>query len=502
MHIFKLLAVISTAISACSASTSGQATNFDLGAKVAFQHGCNEMCQAILEVTNVADLQVVGTDFDQDFYDTASSFKTSSPGDLLKLEPLDSTLLDIPAGIATFRFQYTSIDIDGSHAPSSGLVMFPFATPEQGNGKFPLVAYAHGTIGLNRGCAPSTSPNLFDYISWSPLLLEGYAVVATDYVGLGTNHTSHKYLSLAAHANDIYYSVVAARKAFPGVFTDKWMSVGHSQGGGAVWKLSEHPLVQNPKSGYIGTVSIAPAVNALDLATTTYDKILPLKDFHDYVVTAEFMFLLKGLTAAYPHYDMPWAAEALKKRLSYAEAAQSCAFATLGLTLDLLRDQLIVSGGANPKNDKTLKKWTLRNAAAQGAPASMPMLVIQGLNDTSILSECTLRAYKNATANGNKVRLLEYPGLDHSATTAASSPAWLGFIRDRFSSHPAAFESSRSTVHPFNLKVAKTPSDLDFLDSGEAESGMLGAVNSTAEGRSGQTPHARTTAGAQALVMY
>ncbi|KAF7956496.1 hypothetical protein EAE96_003834 [Botrytis aclada] len=269
-------------------SEIGQATNFNVSTAELQSYGCNASCQAILSESSAADLKTMGTEFDFDFYSTADNFSSSAPGDLLKLQPVDGSMLTIPDGIAAFRFQYTSKDLDGSIVPSSGFIAFPFASLAKGS-QFPLIAYAHGTIGVHRGCAPSSSPSLYNYNSWVQLLYSGYAVVATDYAGLGNNHTLHKYLAFTAHANDIYYSVQAARKAFPGMFTKDWASIGHSQGGGAVWKLSDHPLVQKKSSGYLGTVAVSPASKIFDMFVETFENIIPRPDFHQFVVTAEFV---------------------------------------------------------------------------------------------------------------------------------------------------------------------------------------------------------------------
>ena len=183
------------------------------------------------------DLENVGAYFDAKFYATSPDFASSTPGDVLKKELVHPGLGRLHSiSRSVWRFQYTSLDANDSLVPSSGIIMFPRTSmPDIPLGDqrnvLPLVAYAHGTIGQHYGCAPSSGMHFFEQDNLEPLLAEGYTVVATDYAGLGNNYTSHKYLSFAAHANDIYYSVVAARKMFPIVFNDKWMSIGHSQGG-------------------------------------------------------------------------------------------------------------------------------------------------------------------------------------------------------------------------------------------------------------------------------
>jgi pimeloyl-ACP methyl ester carboxylesterase len=292
-------------------------------------------------------------------------------------------------------------------------------------------------------------------------MLHGYAIVGTDYAGLGNNFTSHKYCSYAAHAEDVYYSVQAAHKAFPGVFTKQWMSMGHSQGAGAVWKLSEHPLVQDASSGYLGTVSVAPGPKLYDTATFAVNSIFPRPDYHQFVVSAELGMMSYGVMQAFPDYTPPWVGKAMKLRMSLATLTQSCTMAFMGMSFDLSRDELITPGG-NPAADKTLKKWQEINAPAQGDKASRPLLIIHGWNDTSLLPEMTVKAYHDAVKAGNEVHLLRYPGLDHSAALTASTPTWLRFLEDQFAGKRGRGRSTDKTVQPFNLAAAKAPLELPF----------------------------------------
>ncbi|APA10087.1 hypothetical protein SS1G_05612 [Sclerotinia sclerotiorum 1980 UF-70] len=460
MLVITILSFLYLALPARSAT--GQATNFNISTVELQSYGCNVSCQAILSESNVADLEISGTEFDFDFYSTANNFSSSAPGDLLKVQPVDSSVLKIPDGIATFRFQYTSIDLDGTIVPSSGFIAFPFASPAYGS-QFPLIAFAHGTIGVHRGCAPSSSPSLYDYNSWVPLMYNGYAVVATDYAGLGNNYTLHKYTAFTAHANDVFYSVQAARKAFPGVFTKDWASVGHSQGGGAVWKLSEHPLVQSHTSGYLGTVAISPASKVFDMAVETFERIIPRPDFHQFVVTAELGQVVYGLKAFFPNYTSPWFAYEMRRRVELANMMQSCTFSFMGLSLDLPRDQFAAANGT-PATDELFKIFQDMNAPAQGDPASRPILIIQGWNDTSVLPQNTLESFQATVNAGNVAYLMRYPGLDHSATIAASTPLWLKYLDELFAHKKQPRTSSDTTIVPFNLDVAKAPSELPLSE--------------------------------------
>lgn len=128
----------------------------------------------------------------------------------------------VPKGITAYRIQYTSVDFFGNAIPVTGSVAFLYANRTNGR-LFKTVAWAHGTSGVFKGCAPSVMSSLYEYSNWSYLIERGYAVTATDYAGLSNNYASHPYITLPAHTNNVFYSVIAARKLFGASLTTKWM---------------------------------------------------------------------------------------------------------------------------------------------------------------------------------------------------------------------------------------------------------------------------------------
>jgi hypothetical protein len=213
------LLLTASLISFVRVGTATQGSNYNVTKSFAEAHNCSSKCQAALNKDNPIDIATFGKNFDFDFYETAANFSGSKPGDLLKLQPLDPATLLINARTTVYRIQYTSRDLDGSPVPATGFITLPYAPTKQDSSTYPVVAYAHGTSVIYRGCAPSNSPNLYDYSSWQLLVARGYAVVATDYAGLGNNYTLHKYVSYPAQVDDIYFSMSAARQAFS-IFSD------------------------------------------------------------------------------------------------------------------------------------------------------------------------------------------------------------------------------------------------------------------------------------------
>ncbi|MBD0323785.1 MAG: hypothetical protein ICV72_10420, partial [Aldersonia sp.] len=98
-------------------------------------------------------------------------------------------------------------------ALSSGAVYVPDGMPPQGG--WPVVSWAHGTVGMGDQCAPSNYKSTErDSAYLAHWMQQGYAVVATDYVGLG-NPGVHPYLDGPAAARSVVDMVRAARTQVP-----------------------------------------------------------------------------------------------------------------------------------------------------------------------------------------------------------------------------------------------------------------------------------------------
>ncbi|RSL58836.1 hypothetical protein CEP54_007569 [Fusarium duplospermum] len=433
------------------------ASNFPVSAEDAAKYDCGPACWQILQETNAGDLAIFDMPFDYDFYETAKNFSVSKPGDLLKLKPIPADNLTVPIGTAVYKIQYMSLDLDNkTTVPATAFIAVPFV---RGRDPFNVIAYAHGTTGMFRGCAPSTSSFFFDYDSWTPLIHAGYAVVATDYAGLGNNQTAHKYISSAAQANDVLYSVIAARKAFPLDLSKKWASIGHSQGGGASWKLSEHTKVQDDKAGYLGGVSIAPITYIYDAFIHGLEKLesLPEDEVQSFLIITLLPSLFFAVKAVFPDYTAPFLSETMKKRIKLGEVAQLCDNALSGLVGDLGLSQLL--GSTHPSKDTDFKEFQKLNAPAQGAKTSKPLLVIQGEGDTIVFADITETAYNNSVSAGNMLQLSLYPALDHTAVVGASAPEWLAFLEGLFNGQTIKRSAIEKKV-AFDIDNASKPPDV------------------------------------------
>lgn len=468
----------------CLSAIATQVANFNVSQETAEAYDCGVACQKRLALTLRADIAAVGRDFDVDFYTSAGNFSraSSKPGQVLKLEAVDPKTLSIDGGATTYRFQYVSLDADGTAVPVTGFIAFPFRPhlSLSNDGEVPkryrLAAFAHGTIGLFRGCAASNGPALYDYGTWQPVLQRGYAIVATDYAGLGNNETTHKYLYFPSHASDVFYAVMAARKLFGEFLTDEWVSFGHSQGGGAVWKLAESEYVRSDAM-YLGTVAIAPSTYA---ASQIFDSFLDVATGQgssgNKSVAAGVGFLpliptaVQRIIASYKETIL---APTLRKRVHMVEHAQICLEGVLGLTLDLNISQITSVEGAL-QDRPTLMKWQNMSAPAQGDASPAPILVIQGQQDTAVRWKTTVDAWDRACEAGNEVHLRLFPTQGHRPSLSASAPEWLAWLDQRFDKNAAYSDNSgackapmknncsKFSREPFNAKYVRAPTDVDL----------------------------------------
>lgn len=199
----------------------------------------------------------------QDFYDTPASL-SQAPGDFLKSEP-SSFYLDplkaLKASADTQRFMYVSTGTGGQKKAVTGTMLTP-RTAWLGKGERPLVSYAVGTQGMADSCAPSrqlAAGSEYEGLFIKGLLARGYAVVVTDYDGLGTEGTHAYALSDVLGRNLLDAARAATRLPLGAASTSAPVFVaGYSEGGnaaaGALEIAASYAPDVNLKAGYAGAV--------------------------------------------------------------------------------------------------------------------------------------------------------------------------------------------------------------------------------------------------------
>lgn len=194
----------------------------------------------------------------------------SEPGVLLRSE---SFTRGVPEGATAWRILYTTTRDDETPAVASGLVLVSEDAPSGGR---PVIAWAHGTTGFDPKCAPSLLPNPFRAGAMPALeeiVANGWVLVATDYVGLGTAGP-HPYLIGEPVARSVLDSVRAARQLDDVELEERTIVWGHSQGGhAALWTGILAPEYASDVN-VIGVAALSPAAALQPLFAAAKDRLV------------------------------------------------------------------------------------------------------------------------------------------------------------------------------------------------------------------------------------
>ena len=345
-------------------------------------------------------------------------------------------LIDAPVPFASYpilealvqksvRVRYRSTSgVDGSRTVVSGVVLVPNGSPPVGG--WPIASIGHPTAGIDTSCAPSAYPGLMGNLTTViPFLINRFAVVMSDYQGLGTPGP-HPYLDPTTAGYNVIDAVRAVRKVVPQT-SDAWVSYGVSQGGQAVWAANELSSDYGAGLRLLGSISVStptdlrPLVDAMVAGTlTTSQKVLiPL--------------VLKGIHAVHPELVISdYLRGVMLKRL---DVFLTCAGDEDGL-------KAIVAESAKPVDTmpidefaaNRLREW-LGEFSVPRQRAAAPMLVAQGDADQIILPAWTSDGVRQACELGDVVDLMEVPGQGHGVLDLGNLPAtWL---QDRLAGLPA-----------------------------------------------------------------
>jgi uncharacterized membrane protein HdeD (DUF308 family)/alpha-beta hydrolase superfamily lysophospholipase len=339
------------------------------------------------------------------FYDSPSDIP-NEPGVLLRSEEFTRT---IPDGAQAWRILYTTTRADGIPALASALVVVP---AERTSGPLPVIALAHGTTGVDRTCAPSVLKDPFAagaFFALDQVIERGWALVATDYVGLGTEG-GHPYLVGEPEGRSVLDSIRAARQLTGVDLADETVVWGHSQGGGAaLWTGGLAPTYA-PDANVIGVAALAPASDLVGLANNLSD------------VTGGSIFasyLLQGYANAYDDVDVsdyvnPVARTSFDEVVGRCLAEPSVLLSAIGSVT--LGDEVFSSDLASGPLLERL------NDNVPTLPIEAPLLLAQGDADSLVVPSVQADYVAARCDAGQPIDYRTYPGLDHVPLVEADSP--------------------------------------------------------------------------------
>ncbi|RYO73626.1 hypothetical protein DL766_000516 [Monosporascus sp. MC13-8B] len=316
----------------------------------------------------------------------------------------------IPPNTALSRILYTTTNTNGTVVPASAFVLWPFEArrfPGPGSGYSP---------------APSTHRALwYADAALFTLAQAGYAVVGSDYAGLGVSESwdgsaiPHEYLVSSAGARDALNALRAAREAFAELLEPRFVAMGHSQGVAEALASDEFADLAG---GYLGTIAASP--------TTDVFGGLP-----EFIVSWIGMML----DSIFPDFELSqWLTPLGVARTELLREVEG------GIAVG---QQLYFTGEAIVRED--YRDTWYADAYAKLAnvgrkPFRGPLLVVQGTEDVYIPFDITSATVRD-TCEVNPENDLEYlviNGTQHVPTMHATRQTWLRWIEDRFEARPLA----------------------------------------------------------------
>ena len=189
--------------------------------------------------------------------------------------------------VRVVALNYRTIGVQGEPTNASGAMLVPAGACASAS--HPLVAYAKGTdVQKPRTLAnPSDSET---FLLAAMYASQGYAVVATDYLGFAkSNYSFHPYLHADSEATSVIDSIRAARRAATEMgssLSGKVMVTGYSQGGHS--SMAAHRAIERDHAGEINLVAGAHLAGPYNLSGSFKlpDAIAGYQFFVPFLVTA------------------------------------------------------------------------------------------------------------------------------------------------------------------------------------------------------------------------
>jgi hypothetical protein len=353
------------------------------------------------------------------FYNTAGLNPNGPIGELVRSEPLG---VNVPNGTG-LRILYRTQRADGTNTFASGMVFIPTASS---NNQRPIVAWAHGTIGMGQQCAPSRLENPIANLDWMGLMMQrGWVVTATDYAGLGTPGIEG-YLVGGDEAHDVLNSVRAARQIQSAQAGNTFAVWGHSQGGHSALFTASQAASYAPEIKLISTVASAPAAELGPLLNEQFG--MPI----DWVIGPEAVI---AWPATYPSLNANSILTTAGQN-NYQNIANQCigTAAVGGLVRSDLHQQFFST------NITSVPQW---NAVVQAQTApilkpNQPLMIAESLTDQVVLPNTTALYIQNGCKAGSNLTSLWLNDVGHIQLQSVIGPAVINWIGDRFAGLPTS----------------------------------------------------------------
>ena len=282
--------------------------------------------------------------------------------------------------------------------------------PKGANGPLHAITWAHGTTGAAPGCGPSVVAPFHNVPAVPELLAEGWAYVAADYVGLGTEGV-HAYLVGDDAARSVLDSLRAAMAMKEVDILPQTVVWGHSQGGNSALWTGMVAKTYAPEIDVLGIAALAPATNLPNMVDAAQGSMFGK------IVSS---YLLHGYAASYADvrvtdYVSPFSALVLSDIAGRCSLDAKALVSFAGLAL-LPGDLFGMNIDATPLGTRLSENVPV-------GPYDMPVLLGQGVDDEIIFDSMQTGFAASLCEQGTNLTYRRYEGLGHVSLVSADSPA-------------------------------------------------------------------------------
>ncbi|WP_430332040.1 lipase family protein [Rhodococcus sp. ACT016] len=379
------------------------------------------------------------------------------PGVVLESAPLPQAFW-LPGTGAAYRITYVTTGPNG-RTPCTGMVFVPTGSPPPGG--WPVIAWAHGTIGDSDADAPSRNGVDADtsrYVAnW---LARGYAIAATDYIGLGTPGVP-PYLDGKAAAHSVIDSVRAARSVDASL-SPRWAVVGLSEGGQASVFTAHAATGYAPELDYRGAVAVGVPSNIETLAPLAGPNFPP----QGLAGLTNFMtFVIAGLRDVHPELDVNSYLTPIGRTL--VDAAPELPYREFApLAANVSVAQML----SRSLNDPALQAALRNYLQVPTSGYDRPLMIAQGSEDPTVPMPLTLELIAEMNLSGTFPEFKVYPA-DHIGSMYANESDAVTFVDKVFQCDPGSDERACGPTSGGSLASIGPVGSLELLGS----LGLLGS---------------------------
>jgi len=337
----------------------------------------------------------------------------------------DSTKLAPVAGAKVNKtILYTSKSPQGKTIAVSGSLSIPPGKPPKGG--WPVITWAHATTGAADSCAPTrvrpgsaVAPDVTYVDSRLESLIDaGYAIVRTDFPGLGTPGP-HPYLIGESEGRAVLDIVAAARQYKPSL-GKRFLIAGHSQGGQSALFAASLAKSWSPQLKLRGVAAYAPGSHVYEQA-----QLLPLLTAPN-PLSGLAALILKGAATTSKQIDpdelLSSDAAALYpevEQVCLSELSQPDSFGGIA-PADLFADGVDLG-----------PLYGVLQAMNPALEIPVPVLLLQGEADTAVFLSLTNMLDTELRDAGDDVDYHTYPGVDHYGVVDAAKEVATEYFESR-----------------------------------------------------------------------